>query len=80
MESVLVALLLIEDVFFRGVALTVGGVKYEESSLIFLVLFVMRDPFELATGVVNFDGLDLGVFPADGDGLDTVNTNPNAVT
>jgi len=77
-DSVLVALLLTED-FFRGVALTVGGVRYVESSLIFLVFFVVTQLLELATGVDDFDGLDLGVLPADGNGLDTVNTTPNAL-
>jgi len=77
--EIFVALLLTEDAFFRGVALTVGGVKYEGSSLIFLVLFAVTELFELATGVEDFDGFVLGVLPTDGDGLDTVNTTPSVL-
>ena len=40
-----------------------GGVKYEESNLIFLVVFV-KDPLEVAAEV-DFDGLALGVLPVD---------------
>ena len=58
-------LLVTDDVFLRGVLLTGGGgVKYEESNLIFLVVFVTKDPLELMPEA-DFDGLAFGVLPAD---------------
>jgi len=40
-----------------------GGVKNEESILIFFVVFVTKDPLELDVEVDNFDGLAFGVLP-----------------
>lgn len=58
-------LLATDAAFLRGVLLIGGGgVKYEESNLIFLVVFVTKAPLELPDEADNFEGLALGVLPA----------------